>query len=309
MKEPKLPPPFPYNAVQGQTELKRALELSYIEPELKGVLLSGERGTAKSTLVRAFGRMMYGETITLPINATEDRVVGGLKVDKLVSKGEAEEKVGLLEEANGKLLYVDEVNLLDDHIVNIILDVSATGDLVNERESLSARKRVRFTLVGTMNPEEGSLRPQLLDRFGLYVEVKSEPEPELRRAILEQVLSRADPKWLEKKLADDETTKISLVDARARLGRVKMPPPMLLKCVELALEFKVEGHRGEVTLAHAARALAAQQDDEEVNATHLQAVARMALQHRRKAGDQRSQLSWSDVDAASVTRVLEPGGV
>jgi magnesium chelatase subunit I len=164
---------LPYALLVGQAQLKLALELAYIAPRLGGVLISGQRGTGKSTAVRAFSQMMYLDEngqgrlpVTLPINATEDRVVGGWNLHKLV-KGELEPQIGLLEEADGGLLYVDEVNLLDDHIVNIILDVTSTGVLVVQREGKSEQKPVSLTLVGTMNPEEGGLRPQLLDRFGL----------------------------------------------------------------------------------------------------------------------------------------------
>src|SRR5216683_574163 len=144
---------LPYTCIVGQEQLKLALELAYIAPRIGGVLISGERGTGKSTTVRAFAHMVYGGLpVTIPINATEDRVVGGWKIKELMS-GNAEPQEGLLEEANGRLLYVDEVNLLDDHIVNIILDVTATGVLVVQREGQHFQKQVQFILVGTMNPE------------------------------------------------------------------------------------------------------------------------------------------------------------
>src|SRR5207248_7357981 len=153
------------------------------------VLISGERGTGKSTIVRAFAQMMYDDLpVTIPINATEDRVVGGWQIDELM-RTNAKPQKGLLKEADGKLLYVDEVNLLDDHIVNIILDVTSTGVLVVEREGQDIQEPVQFTLVGTMNPEEGGLRPQLLDRFGLMVRVVAEANPEQRRQILQTVLA------------------------------------------------------------------------------------------------------------------------
>src|SRR5262245_20775657 len=158
---------LPYARIVGQEQLKLALELAYVAPRIGGVLVSGHRGTAKSTAVRAFAQMVSGELpVTLPINATEDRVVGGWKIESLLkAKGKPEVNPGLLEVANGRLLYVDEVNLLDDHIVNLILDVASTGVLDVQREGFSRNVETRFTLVGTMNPEEGILRPQLLDRF------------------------------------------------------------------------------------------------------------------------------------------------
>ena len=168
-------PVLPYSLIVGQASLKLALELAYIMPRLGGVLLSGHRGTGKSTAVRAFAQMVYeGEMpVTLPKNATEDREVGGRAVRDMLQKKPKWQK-GLLLEAKKKLLYVDEINLLDDHIVNIILDVTATGKLVVARDGNSESYDVPFTLVGTMNPEEGGLRPQLLDRFGLMVNVTTE---------------------------------------------------------------------------------------------------------------------------------------
>jgi magnesium chelatase subunit I len=188
-------PILPYSRIVGQQQIKLALEFAYVAPRIGGVLLSGERGTGKSTAVRAFSQMMYGcLPITLPINATEDRVVGGWKIEDLM-QSRAVPQPGLLEEANGSSLYIDEVNLLDDHIVNIILDVTSTGVLVVQREGQSEQKRVNFTLVGTMNPEEGGLRPQLLDRFGLMVNVeaeKNEPHfPKTKRELTSQRFANA----------------------------------------------------------------------------------------------------------------------
>ncbi len=159
---------LPYTLIVGQEKIKLALELAYIAPRIGGVLLSGQRGTAKSTAVRAFSMMIYDRLpVTLPINATEDRVVGGWEINQLM-KGEPKWQEGLIQEAaKDKLLYIDEVNLLDDHIVNIILDVSSTGVLVVQRDGQRREEAVSFNLVGTMNPEEGGLRPQLLDRFWL----------------------------------------------------------------------------------------------------------------------------------------------
>ncbi|WP_143196078.1 AAA family ATPase [Archangium sp. Cb G35] len=188
IKKPRRFPILPYSRIVGQSQLKLALELAFIDPDIRGVLLSGERGTAKSTAVRAFSQMMYGKLpTTLPINATEDRVVGGWRIDALMSQKD-EWQPGLLQEADGKLLYVDEINLLDDHLVNIILDVASTDVLVVQREGKSIETPVHFTLVGTMNPEEGGLRPQLLDRFGLMVAVPSEESEERRLEILETML-------------------------------------------------------------------------------------------------------------------------
>ncbi|HEU4323640.1 MAG TPA: AAA family ATPase [Roseiflexaceae bacterium] len=178
---------MPYSMIHGQQQLKLALELAFVAQRIEGVLLSGQRGTGKSTAVRAFALMAYGRLpVTLPINATEDRVVGDWKLEELV-RGEPVEQPGLLEQAHDSVLYIDEFNLLDDHIVNIILDVTSTERLVAQRNR-PIDKAFRFTLVGTMNPNEGGLRPQLLDRFGLMVDVSAESDTETRIKILKAVL-------------------------------------------------------------------------------------------------------------------------
>jgi Mg-chelatase subunit ChlI len=182
-------PLLPYSYIVGQDQLKWLLEVDYVmRSSVGGVLISGERGTAKSTIVRSFANMISGQLpVTLPINTTDGRVVGDWDVKSLAS-GAPEKKPGLLQKANGKMLYIDEVNLLDDHIINLILDVASTNVLVVEREGMDEEIRVAFSLVGTMNPEEGALRPQLLDRFGLFMDMKAEKNPAVRAEILRRVL-------------------------------------------------------------------------------------------------------------------------
>lgn len=294
-----------YSRVVGQAQLKRALELSFIEPRISGVLVSGERGTGKSTTVRAFAQMMTGKLpVTLPINATEDRVVGGWDVGALL-KSKPKWRDGLLKEADEGMLYVDEVNLLDDHIVNIILDVTASGLLTVERDSTKKRQKVRFTLVGSMNPEEGALRPQLLDRFGLMVDVRGLEDPAQRGAVLSTVLMAHEPRAMAKAVRDDEAHRKRLLSARGSLPGVKLPPALLDKCVALAHSFGADGHRGDYTLALASGALAALSGQRRVTAAHLIEVAPLALQHRRRVAGQRELVPWSADDDALVRETVE----
>jgi magnesium chelatase subunit I len=274
----------------------------------------GQRGTAKSTAVRAFAHMIYERLpVTLPINATEDRVIGGWQIDELM-RGEAKPQPGLLEEANEKLLYIDEVNLLDDHIVNLILDVSSTGVLVIQREGMRDQKSVSFTLVGTMNPEEGSLRPQLLDRFGLMVSVTAEKDEATRGLILRtvmdfdhalaQIKAGRQSKFIDRGRKQDKGRSKKLNEARDRFYQVDVPEQVAQACVSLAGEFNVEGHRGDYVMALAARALAALEGEKQVNSAHLKKVAPLALQHRRHEFLQSGQWIWTREDDERLAKLL-----
>jgi len=302
---------LPYRRVVGQEELKLALELNFVARGIGGVLVSGQKGTAKSTTVRAFCLMMYDDLpVTLPINATDDRVVGGWRLDELM-RGNPKEQPGLLEKA-GKhgLLYVDEVNLLDDHLVNIIMDVTSTGVLPVEREGISKSVRTDFGLVATMNPEEGQLRPQLLDRFGLMVEVEAEASSERRLEILDAVLRldearyTGQTRWVEEARKADHEYRQELEAARGRLYSVSVEAIMPL-CASVAAAFEVPGHRADKVMALAARALATLKKADEATAAHVRAVAPLALRHRRSGTGLGGQSYWSEEDDRTLADLLD----
>lgn len=306
---------IPFSLLIGQEKLKLALKLTYIAPRIGGVLLSGQRGTGKSTAVRAFSLMTDGKLpVTLPINATEDRIVGGLDVDKLM-EGKSEWKDGLLKEADGELLYIDEVNLLDDHIVNIILDVSSTGVLIAQRDGRKKQEAVSFRLIGTMNPEEGGLRPQLLDRFGLMVDVTAETGKKERIEILNMVMKWDEAMfeqsqgkssdYIEKARLDDQKCKDELEKAKQKFQDVKISKEMIECCVKLTDAFNSEGNRGDYIIALASRACAAlEKDCQQVQPNHIQKVAQLVLQHRRPGFLQSNQLPWTENDDNKVKEIL-----
>ena len=311
-------PILPYSMIVGQADLRRALEIAYVSPTVGGVLATGQRGTAKSTTVRAFARMVLGRLpVTLPIGATDDRVLGGWDVEDLL-RGKPQIRPGLLEEAHnqgGGLLYIDEVNLLDDYLVNIILDAASGGVLPVEREGIAEQNRVvRFTLIGTMNPEEGSLRPQLLDRFGLVASVASEEDAATRREILRNVLTfeadlpdRPSAAVEEARAADAKRCEL-LNHAHNRLAGVALPDEILTLCANLAAAFSIAGHRGEVATAYAAQALAAIDGADEVRPYHVAAVAPLTLVHRRATSDSGLMASWTEEDALMVAEVVPTAG-
>jgi magnesium chelatase subunit I len=299
-------PILPFSYIVGQHALRMALELVYVNPAVGGVLLSGERGTAKSTTVRAFALMMYGQLpVTLPVNATDDRVLGGWDIEALM-RGESRRRPGLLQDADTKLLYIDEVNLLDDHLVNIILDVTAMNVLVVQQDGIDQPALpVSFTLVGTMNPEEGGLRPQLLDRFGLMVPVYTETSPGRRAEILRTVLRFEQERmnhqsaWLSAGHVADGQRATLLNRAREWLPQVDADDAVLQLCARVAVEFDVEGHRGEQVMVAAARARAAIADQPVVRRSDVAAVvaaAPYAVMHRRRNLYQGEDIPWQGAD-------------
>ena len=251
--------------------------------------------------------------VTLPINATEDRVMGGWEISQLM-ESQAKWQDGLLKEANDKLLYIDEVNLLDDHIVNIILDVTSTGVLVVQREGKRMEEAVSFTLVSTMNPEEGGLRPQLLDRFGLMVDIKAQTDRQERMKILQTVMEwdqamfdfsqGTSSEYIDKAREKDQAYKQKLEDAKNNVRQIEIPKGTIEYCVELTAAFQAEGNRADYVIALASRAYAALHGFQQVNIEHIQAVAQLVLQHRRPEFLQSTQPPWTDEDENKVKDIL-----
>jgi magnesium chelatase subunit I len=289
--------------------------LTAIDASIGGVLVFGDRGTGKSTAVRALAALLppikaikgcpinaatakevpdwaglktkrMHETPTpvvdLPLGATEDRVTGALDIEKALTKGEKAFQPGLLARANRGYLYIDEVNLLEDHIVDLLLDVAQSGENVVEREGLSIRHPARFVLVGSGNPEEGELRPQLLDRFGLSVEVASPKDVTTRVDVIKRrdAFENDNAAFMLRWQAEDAAIRERILTARKALTKLKTPERTLVDVAELCLALGSDGLRGELTLLKAARAYAAWRDDTALTRAHVKAVAPMALRHR-----------------------------
>lgn len=305
-------PLLPYSYIVGQDRLKWLLEVDYVmRSSVGGVLISGERGTAKSTIVRSFAKMIKGRLpVTLPINATDGRVVGDWDVTSLVSSNPTM-KPGLLEQANDKMLYIDEVNLLDDHIINLILDVASTNVLVLEREGIDEEIRVTFSLVGTMNPDEGVLRPQLLDRFGLFMDMKAEQDPEVRAKILRNVLhfdvERDLPysDWLEKGRRQDAERQRFIQHAKDTVERIEPTDDIVNLCAAVAAKFDVVGHRAEIVMARAACAAAALDRHRTfVLPQDVINVAPHAVMHRRRSAAHTDRFEWTEADEKLLAQVI-----
>jgi len=297
---------YPFGALVGQDAMLAALLLGAVEPAVGGVLARGHKGTGKSTAVRALGTLLAragaGRLVEVPLNATEDRLVGALAVEEVLREGRRVFEAGLLAAADGGVLYVDEVNLLPDHLVDMVLDAAASGVNVVERDGLSEVHRARFLLVGTMNPEEGELRPQFLDRFGLCVDVATEEDGERRAEVVRRHLAwQADPDGFAARYDGAEAELVAaLVAARLRLaeGAVAVPDDVIGVCVELARSVGAQGHRAELTLVKASRARAALMGRAAATGEDVADVATMALVHRAAA-------SLLDDGATRARRVAE----
>lgn len=306
---------FPFSAIVAQDEMKLALLIAAIDPAIGGVMVFGDRGTGKSTAARALAALLPPMTmvedcrfhcrpeergtcpdrcssgrsrkaavpfVDMPLGATEDRVIGALDLERALRSGEKAFEPGLLAKAHRGFLYIDEINLLEDHLVDLLLDVAASGENLVEREGLSVRHRAQFVLIGSGNPEEGELRPQLLDRFGLSVEVRTPDAIEQRVEIMRRCAARdAD----SAAFAADWQTEDGKVLRRIARGQKKLasltvPDAVMIDMAELCRAVGADGLRGELTLMRAARALAAIKGADAVRREHLLAVAPMALRHR-----------------------------
>ena len=331
---------YPFTAIVGQNDMKLSLILNVINPALGGVLIKGEKGTAKSTAVRALAELLPAmgsvagcqfrcdpdepnklcetcadkyakgnklekntinmKVVELPVSATEDRVVGTLDIEYAIKHGEKKFEPGILASANRNILYVDEINLLDDHVVDVLLDAAAMGINTVEREGISYSHPARFVLVGTMNPEEGDIRPQLLDRFGLSVVVKGEHAPEQRVEVIKRRLAYEKNADAFIGLYEEQQKELAakVVKAKKVLPDVKISDNLLVAVAKLSLELGVDGHRADITVIKAAITLAAFEDRTDVIIEDIKNAAKLVLPHRmRRRPFEEGELDWNKVEA------------
>jgi len=312
---------FPFSAIVAQEETKLSLLVAAVDPTIGGVLLFGDRGTGKSTAVRALAQLLppmravkscrYAcdpqqaaalceecrmrkrkgalkshlvpvPVVDLPLGSTEDRVIGTLDLERALTSGKKVFEAGLLARANRGFLYVDEVNLLEDHLVDLLLDVCASGQNIVEREGLSVRHPARFVLIGSGNPEEGELRPQLLDRFGLSVQITTPVDLTARVEVVRrrEEFERSSAAFVARWQDAEQELRARLAEARRRVDSIHLSDQMLAAAAELCMHLGTDGLRGELTLVRAARALAALEEAEGVDKSHLRRMAFPALCHR-----------------------------
>jgi magnesium chelatase subunit I len=309
---------YPFAAIVGQEDMKLALLIAAVDQGVGGVLVFGDRGTGKSTAVRALAALLPKRPVVagcsyncapertaglcdlcgadakpksklepmpvvdLPLGATEDRITGALDIERALAGGEKKFEPGLLARAHGGFLYIDEVNLLEDHLVDLLLDVTASGENVVEREGFSLRHPARFVLVGSGNPEEGELRPQLLDRFGLCLEVKTPTDMADRIEVVKRrdAFERDRAAFIESWQKEEDKIRRRIKRAQGLIADVNVPDDVLALAVKLCMTLGSDGIRGEITLIRAARAAAALDGAKAVSAVHLRKVAPLALRHR-----------------------------
>nr|YP_009504717.1 Mg-protoporyphyrin IX chelatase [Cyanophora biloba]AWW13780.1 Mg-protoporyphyrin IX chelatase [Cyanophora biloba] len=315
-------PIYPFTAIVGQEEMKLALLLNIVDPKIGGVMIMGDRGTGKSTTIRALADLLpeiqivandpfnshpkdielmsenvrqlkeAGEElllaqkkvpmIDLPLGATEDRVCGTIDIEKALTEGIKAFEPGLLAQANRGILYVDEVNLLDDHLVDILLDSAASGWNTVEREGISIRHPARFVLVGSGNPEEGELRPQLLDRFGMHAEIRTVRDPILRVQIVEErsEFDHSPNEFLQKYNLQQEVLRQRIINAQQKLNEVQLDYEIRVKISQVCSELEVDGLRGDIVTNRAAKALAAFEGRDEVTVDDVLRIITLCLRHR-----------------------------
>lgn len=317
---------FPFAAIIGQAEMKLALQLNVIDPKIGGVMIMGERGTGKSTTIRALADLLPDITIIkndpfntdpkgldkdyeteeikipmveLPLGATEDRVCGTINLKEILSGGSSTFEPGLLARANRGLLYVDEINLLDDHLVDVLLDSAASGWNTVEREGISIKHPAKFILIGSGNPEEGELRPQLLDRFGMHAEIRTIREPNLRVKIVEERMSfdQSPQIWFDKYEKEQFAIQERIVRAQKSLENVTISKDFQLKISQVCSELEVEGLRGDIVTTRAAKALTAFEMRSEVTLEDIKRVITLCLRHRCRRDPMESINSGDKVDA------------
>jgi magnesium chelatase subunit I len=318
---------FPFAAIIGQEEMKLALQLNVIDPKIGGVMIMGDRGTGKSTTIRALADLLPDISIIkndpfntdprglaqsyevesikipmveLPLGATEDRVCGTINLKEILSGGTNTFEPGLLARANRGILYVDEINLLDDHLVDVLLDSAASGWNTVEREGISIKHPAKFILVGSGNPEEGELRPQLLDRFGMHAEIRTIREPNLRVKIVEERISfdNSPQSWFEKYEQEQLTIQNRIVNAQNLLNQVEISKDFQLKISEICSELEIEGLRGDIVSTRAAKALAAFELRKEVTLDDIKRTITLCLRHRCRRDPMESINSGEKIDSA-----------
>ena len=329
---------FPFAAIIGQEDMKKALVLNVVNPRLGGVLIQGEKGTAKSTAVRALADLLpprqcikgcrfhddpndksnwcdechekYDnaeppveelpmKVVELPVSATEDRVVGTLDIEAAIKEGKSSFETGILADANRNILYVDEINLLDDHVVDVLLDSAAMGINTVEREGISYSHPARFSLVGTMNPEEGDIRPQLLDRFALSVYVAGEKDLDRRAEVIKRRLAyEDDPETFIAQWQEEQKNEVHRIQrAMKLLPQVTASNEILRTAAQISIALEVDGHRADIVLIKTAETLAAVDGHTEVTKDDLKTAAKLALPHRmRRRPFEEQKLDWETVD-------------
>jgi magnesium chelatase subunit I len=318
---------FPFAAIIGQEEMKLALQLNVIDPKIGGVMIMGDRGTGKSTTIRALADLLPDITIIkndpfntdpkglgtnyeteevkipmveLPLGATEDRVCGTINLKEVLSGGSSTFEPGLLARANRGLLYVDEINLLDDHLVDVLLDSAASGWNTVEREGISIKHPAKFILIGSGNPEEGELRPQLLDRFGMHAEIRTIRDPKLRVKIVEERISfdQSPQSWFDKYENEQINIQNRIISAQNSLSKVTISKEFQLQISQLCSELEIEGLRGDIVSTRAAKALAAFESRTEVTLKDIERTITLCLRHRLRRDPMESINSGEKIDAA-----------